>query len=139
MAAEAMNLLCHTAVGAGLIVPRASLIASATGAGTTITHQEETWNPDHAQGHPGLARAAAGAYTYTFAANYNDFDGNSTPITLVSARAKIVWGIAVGSFSAASVPQAISWIDPSASPPQVNIRTWLGTTLTDYPFWLEVM
>lgn len=136
MAAAAMNLLCQASIGHGLVAPRASLVASSTAGGNVITHQEEAWNDDHKQAHPALARQGNGTYTYTFASSYLDLDGTAVPTNLTAVRVNILH--APETFDQSSLPGAYAWIAP-ASPLVVQIRTWSGILLVDYPFWLEVL
>ncbi len=136
ISAESGNLLCNIATAANLIQPRASLVAIWSGSAFAILHQEEAWNVDHAQTHPQLERSSAGVYSYTFASSYKDKDGVDVPTTLVSARVTASDVPLV--FSPADAPRGAAFIDP-AVPYAVQIRTWSGTTLGDYRFWLEVL
>lgn len=122
--------------GMNLIVPRAALLASWNSGGSVfdIHHQAEAWNPDGAQGHPALARAGAGNYTYQFASTYMDEDAIARAITLFGAR--LTDRKVLTAFS--DRLEARAWVD-SIDPLKIQLRLWdTGGTLVDAPFWLEV-
>lgn len=130
--AARLNLLEHTAVGAGLVVARASLVAewNATLSAFSILHQEEAWNTDHAQAHPVLARLGTGRYTYTFAATYLDNDGVAQPLAIIAARPSPV----------IVLPSSLTDVTArtSLSGSMLYLNTYNNGTLTDMRFLLEV-
>lgn len=133
--AGALNPAFHQLAGMNLVAPRVALIAFYTGAVQTIVQQAEAWNPENAQAHPTLARSAAGAYTYTFAASYLDEDGVAVPTVLAAPRVTCHRDLS-GGF--ANRIEAKAWKD-SVNPLVINVRLWdTGGTGVDHPFWLEV-
>src|SRR5690606_33961084 len=86
---DTFNAAFHQLAGMNLIVPRATLVAEWTGAAINVLHQEEAWNAKREQAHPVAARAAAGHYTYTFAASYLDESGVALPTVLAVARVQV--------------------------------------------------
>jgi len=131
---SAFNTLFHQVAGMNLVLPRVALIASYTGAVQTISHQAEAWNPENAQAHPVLARAAAGQYTYTFAATYKDENGADVPTVLLAPRVSCQRDLTAGF---ASRIEAHAWKD--TNPLVINVRLWdAGGAGVDHPFWLEV-
>ena len=134
--AAAFNAVFSTAAGLAVVAPRWSLVALYSG-GWQIRHQAEAWNPDGAQGHPVLARASQGNYSYTLAASYLDEDGVAVPAELIAVRISPM-NDGAGVFGARV--SAVAWIDP-INPLRVQIRTRLEVdgTSSDVPFWLEGM
>lgn len=134
--AESFNADFHQVSGMNLIVPRAALVARWNGSTFDIFHQEEAWNPRHAQPHPVLERTVTGHYTYTFASSYEDEEGVSVPTVLVAARAFDLAGTAVF----ANRVEAHAWID-NVNPLIVHVQLWRSASgaADDPRFWLEVL
>lgn len=133
--AAAFEAAFQQIVGANLIVPRVSLIASWNGASFDFTKRNEAWNTDGAQAHPVLARSATGRYNYTFAAQYLDENGALQNTVLLGARAtsrKLLT-------AAADRVDGYAWIDV-AFPLVVQLGFYRKSTdaAEDVPFWLEV-
>ncbi len=129
------NAAFHQLAGMNLVVPRAVLIASHNGTAFQVAHQAEAWNPENAQLHPTPARAAAGSYSYTFAATYKDQEGVDVSTVLLAARVSCHRDLTAGF---ANRIEARSWID-AGNPLRVQVRLWdAGGAGVDHPFWLEV-
>lgn len=86
---ETLNPALWQLAGAGLMVPRAVLIAEWTGSAMQILYQQEAWNPRNDQPKPGLSRSSAGVYIYSFAATYLDEKGEERPTNILAADVKV--------------------------------------------------
>lgn len=132
--AETFNSLFWQLAGTNLVVHRVYLEASWNGSSFDIDSQAEAWNPNGDVAHPVLARASAGVYSYTFAATYQDMDGNAVQTVLGAPRVKshrVLTGFP-------DRIEAEAWVDPSA-PLVVEVRLWEADgTPVDHPFSLEV-
>lgn len=119
--------------GMNLVLPRVALIAHYTGGQFVYGHQAEAWNAENAQLHPALARTGAGAYTYTFAANYLDEDGVAVATVLRAPRLschKVLTAFA-------DRIDAHAWVD-NGNPLVLQLRLWNQAGAgVDEPFWLE--
>jgi len=130
--AKRLNLLEHVAIGSGLIVPRASLVAVWNDTLSTfqILHQEEAWNVDHKQSHPTLVRAQAGIYSYTFASTYQDEDGVTRDFEPIAARVyPAQTGIRSECIITGNVVEVFLFQQPTPE----------DVTFVDCRFWLEVL
>ena len=130
--AKRLNLLEHVAVGSGLIVPRASLVASWNDTLETfqILHQEEAWNVDHKQAHPVLERGAVGVYSYTFASTYQHVAGVTRDFEPIAARGSPVQtGIKSEYIITGNVVEVFLFQQPTPE----------DVTFVDCRFWLEVL
>lgn len=124
---------------AGLLLPRATLVAAWNGSALVATEQEEAWNDDHDQAHPTPARTGVGTYTYTFASSYNDETGAAVPTVLTAARV----AVGITAVDTTKIAEGYAWINPT-NQLQVLVYTYLRVlatgvaTATDLPFWLAV-
>lgn len=134
--AETLNPLFHQVSGMNLVVPRAVVVAEWNGSSFDLLHQAEAWNPDGDQVHPVLARASGGAYTYTFAPEYEDEEGVAQATVLLAARGDALAEQA----TFADRLEVKAWIDTS-NPLVVQVRLWIPNTgsAADFRFWLEVL
>lgn len=116
------------------MITRAVIVADWNGSDFDVSYQEEAWNAKHAQSHPVLARAGTGDYTYTFAATYDDQDGNAISTVLLAPRASAQKVIT----TFASRVDAYAYLD-AADPLIVHVKLFDGSgTAVDEPFILEV-
>jgi hypothetical protein len=138
-AARYIELLKHTAVGAALIAPRATLCAEwNTGTSSfTIHHQAEAWNVNNALAHPTLDRTSTGSYTYTFAATYPDMDGALVAFDPRGYRVDICKQLP-SSDVLPYHPAVYRAGDIELPALYVRLRD-AGDTSVDVPFWLEVL
>lgn len=130
----AVNAAFWQTAGAGLIVPRAKLIAEWNGSSFTILEQAEAWNPNLDQAHPVLARLGTGDYSYTFASTYKNELGEDVALALNGARASPIAEVTGGTIARFGN----AWKD-SLNPLNIIFRLYdLTGTLRDARFWLEV-
>jgi hypothetical protein len=85
--ASVYNLAFWQLAGISIVSPLALLFVDASGTGATTTDQRIAWDPDAALALIAWTRNATGVYTATFAANYNDADGNAVPTALKAGAA----------------------------------------------------
>lgn len=138
VSAARLNLLEHQAVGAALVVPRLTLVASWQSSAWQVSHQEEAWNADHQQGRPALTRLGAGFYTYTCSSTYLDEAGATVQLALSAARVSAQSLPIFGNPGSVYLGGAI--VDPT-NRAQIIIRILdMETSMgVDVPFWLEAL
>lgn len=134
LGARRVNTAEHTAVGCGLVVHRAVLIARYT-TGWWVYFRAESWNTDGSQSHPTLTRTSPGVYGYSFEATYNDAQGS--PVPLLLSGANVVDLSVCENFADRIIHKC--WID-TTNVRYVQIRFWdaSGTPVDPERFLLEV-
>jgi hypothetical protein len=138
-AARYIELTKHAAVGAALVIPRATLCAewNTTTSSFTVHHQAEAWNVNNVIAHPTLTRYDAGSYGYVFASTYDDMDGNAVPFDPRGFRVCecVTQGILMGTIRA-RCRRALTEGTPTIL---ITLKEEGSGISVDVPFWLEVL